>query len=281
MVRQFAAEPNSKGCDTSAAVSRSPLSIPMQTTLSCLSTCLLLLVTAPLSRAASTLVSGSATMYLDAAAWATVAGGVNSPGFEALILDEFFNQAAANARTGTQILNDEVEASPSYSSLILGLNGPSVSNLSGRATQATTFSYDPLSPTTHTGVIGLGGVTRWDVNPLLGGGNLVFGDFTLKYDANRLLVGGTGWVLTNNVFPAGAAFDLFNIVLNATSTSFSISGDMGVSYEVANFLFATPSDQGKDVGNFSFTATATPEPSRALLMMAGIAGAGLRRRRRC
>ncbi|MFZ4767527.1 MAG: PEP-CTERM sorting domain-containing protein [Roseimicrobium sp.] len=232
------------------------------------------------SHAAFTLASGGATIDYHAAAWATVAGGANSAGFEALILDEYFNQAGVTSRTNTQILNDEVQANPPYTGQLYQMNGTSVSNLAGRTNQATTFSYNVGTPTAHTGVIGLGGMTRWDVNPLLGGGNILFGDFTLQYDANRLLVGGSGWALTGNVSPASVVFDLLNVVINATDTSFDISGDLGVSYEVANFLFATPTDQGKDVGNFSFSATAVPEPSRVLLLLAGLGGVGWSRRRR-
>jgi hypothetical protein len=234
----------------------------------------------PVSHGASTLVSGGATIDYDSAAWATVAGGLNSPGFEALIIDEFFDQAAVTSRTSAQILADEVQASPSYTGQFYNLNGSSVTNLAGRTNQATTFSYDSGTPTAHTGVIGISGITRWDVNPILGGGNLLFGDFTLKYDSNRLLVGGSGWALTSNVIPSAVVFDLFNVVLNATDTSFDISGDLGVSYEVANFLFFTPANQGKDMGSFSFSAVAVPEPSRTLLLMGGIVGVGMRRRRR-
>jgi hypothetical protein len=46
--------------------------------------------------------------------------------------------------------------------------------------------------------IGFGGATRWDVNPLLGGGSLIVGDFGLRFSAAR--VGGVGaqegdWIL--------------------------------------------------------------------------------------
>jgi hypothetical protein len=217
--------------------------------------------------AASTLVSGGATIDYDAAAWATLAGGLNEPGFEALVLNEYFDQAGVTSRTGTQLLFDEVVANPSTLGLYHELNGPSVVNLAVRNNQPTTFSYLPGSLMSHTGVIGLGGVSRWDVNPILGGGVLGFGDFTLQYDPARLMLGGSGWSL--RVFLAGgggnAAFDLQNVVTNASSTSLAISGDLTVSPEVAIGLFDTPSDTGKDVGDFSFTAVAIPEPSSPLL----------------
>ena len=234
----------------------------------------------PPAHAVSVLVSGGATIDYDAAAWATLAGGVNADPFKALILDEFFDQAGVSSRTGTQILNDEVVANPSTTGLYHALNGASVTNLAGRTNQATTFAYNPYSLTTHTGVIGLGGITRWDVNTLLGGGHLGFGDFTLAYDPARLLVGGSGWALTVNLTGGGTAFDLINVTTNATETSLSISGDLAVSYEMANFYLATPSDQGRDIGNFSFTAAAIPEPSRALLMIVGFVCMSCRRQRK-
>ncbi len=229
-------------------------------------------------KAASTLVSGGAMIDYDAAAWATLAGGFNTDPFKALVLNEFFDKAGVTSRTGTQILFDEVVANPSTTGLFHGLNGSTVVNLAGRTNQATTFTYDALNLTSHTGVIGLGGITRWDVNPLLGGGVLGFGDFTLAYHASRVIDGRSGWALTVNLPGGATAFDLTNVTTTATDYSLSISGDMVVSPEFASLL-VTPSDYLKDIGNFSFTATAVPEPSRALTLMAGVASLGFRRRR--
>jgi hypothetical protein len=103
---------------------------------------------------------------------------------------------------------------------------------------------------------------------------LAFGDFTLRYDAARVAVGGSGWHLVGNIAPAGTLFDLVNVSTSTAGNSLSISGDLVVSFEVANFLLATPGDQGKDVGDFRFTATSTvPEPSTVALLMLG--GVGL------
>ena len=252
----------------------------MKTSTSALTLCLGLLTMSPTVHAASVLISGGATIDYDAAAWATLAGGINADPFKALILDEFFDQAGVASRNGTQILNDEVVANPSTMGLYHGLNGSSVTNLAGRTNQATTFSYDAGNLTAHTGVIGLGGITRWDVNTLLGGGQLGFGDFTLAYDPARLLVGGSGWALTVNLTGGGTAFDLINVTTNATDTSLSISGDLAVSFEMANFYLGTPGDQGRDIGNFSFSAAAIPEPSRALLMILGFVCVSCRRQRK-
>lgn len=223
---------------------------------------------------ADVLVSGQATIDFHQSAWDSLAGGASVPGFEALTLDETFDQEAAASRTGAQILADELVASPAYTGLTYALNGAQVSNLAGRTAQPTTFQFSPDNLTAHTGAIGLGGVSRWAVNPLLGGGKLVFGDFTLAYDASRQLVGGSGWNLMGNIAPAGTLFDLVNVTTSTAGNTLSISGDLVVSFEVANFLLGTPSDQGKNVGSLQFSATtAVPEPSTWALFSCGVVGA--------
>lgn len=250
----------------------------MKTTLSLLLLACAFVSTPFDAKGASTLVSGGATIDYDAAVWASLAGGANVDPFKALVLDEFFDQAGVTSRTGTQILNDEVVANPSTTGLYHAMNGPTVTNLAGRSNRATTFSYDPGNLTGHLGVIGLGGITRWDVNPLLGGGQLGFGDFTLAYSAARATDGRSGWALRVNIAPGSVAFDLLNVNTTATETFLSISGDLAVSPEFAELL-GNPLDYKRDVGDFSFSATAVPEPSRALLVMVGVCGMVARRRR--
>lgn len=219
---------------------------------------------------ADVLVSGSATIDYHKAAWDSLAGGSSVSGFEALTLDEVFDQAAAGSLTGSELSSVEQQASPSYSGLTYAMNGSTVNNLAGRYSKATDFAFDAGSLTPVTGSIGLGGVSRWAVNPLLGGGKLLFGDFTLKYDSARIALGGSGWHLAGNIPPAGVLFDLVNVGTTLGQNSFSISGDLTVSYEVANFLLATPANQGVDVGDFHFSATtAVPEPSALALMSLG------------
>ena len=58
--------------------------------------------------------------------------------------------------------------------------------------------------------------------------------------------------------PAAAAFDLLNVAIVETNTSFTISGDLGVSFEVANFLYGTPGDTLADVGTVTFTGYTAP-----------------------
>lgn len=209
---------------------------------------------------ADVVISGSGSFNFDPGAWASVAGGANVSGFEALTLDEVFDKSASSARTGAQILADEIVASPAYTGISFDLNGASVNNLPGRTAQPTTFSFGAGNPAGGTGQLGLGGVTRWSVNPLLGGGGLLFGDFTLSYDATRTQVGGSGWNLKGNIVPAGVVFDLQNVLASHVGNTLSITGDLGLSPEVATFLFGTPSDTGKNMGSFAFNGfTAVPE----------------------
>jgi hypothetical protein len=111
---------------------------------------------------------------------------------------------------------------------------------------------------------------------------LLYGDYTLQYDPTRIggIYKGTGWYLKGNIPPTAAAFDILNVNVTETPTTLTISGDLGVSYEVANFLYGTPTDQGADVGTFSFTGDLVPEPSACVLLLTALTGvAGFARRR--
>ena len=130
-------------------------------------------------------------------------------------------------------------------------------------------------------IIGLDGIARFTVAPPVGG-VMLYGDYTLQYDATRIggLYLGTGWYLQGNIPPSAAAFDILNVNVVETPTSLSVSGDLGVSYEVANFLYSTPTDQGANVGSFAFTAQVVPEPSVGVLLLTAALGvAGFSRRR--
>lgn len=196
------------------------------------------------------LLAGAATIDYDKTAWDSLAAGFGL-GLPVLTLDEFFNAGAASSRTLAQLIGDEIQANPSYVHQHYPMNPAAVTNLSGRTNKPTTFAYSPGSPESHIGAIGLGGVARFAT--ALGG--ILYGDFTLQYDATRQLVGGSGWYLKGNIPPAGAVFDLTDVNVVEGGGLLSINGDLTVSYEIANFLYATPADTGKDVGNFSFNAS--------------------------
>jgi len=194
-------------------------------------------------------VAGKAVINYSQSAWESLASGFATP--PVLTLSAFFNQAQANNLAQSNLLQD-VQTGYSYSNQIYAMNGETVTNLPTRYTQPTTFLYPRGNLTNHVGSIGLGGVARFAV---LGGayGNLLYGDYTLQYSTNRFARGGSGWYLYANIPPAAAAFDLANVSIAETTNSFVISGNLGVSWEVANLLYSTPSDAGVIVGTFKFT----------------------------
>jgi hypothetical protein len=218
-------------------------------------------------------VNGSATIDYDKAAWDVLAANYGLPQ-PTLTLAAFFNQAQANALTYQQILSElQTNPPPIYTNQIYAMNGATVTNLPARTTQPTTFAYTPGQLTNHTGRIGLGGIARFKVSDPPGGGNsgnLLYGDFTLQYTNARIALGGSGWYLRGNIPPATAAFDLLNVVTVETNNSLAISGDLGVSYEVANLLYSTPADALRVVGNFTFTgAIFNPVPAISRVALSG------------
>lgn len=204
--------------------------------------------------------AGKAVINYNQTAWESLASGFATP--PVLTLSGFFDQAQANVLNQGQLLTN-VQASYSYSNQIYAMNGPTVSNLPTRYTQPTTFAYPRGSLTNETGSVGLGGVARFAV---LGGaaGSLLYGDYTLQYDTSRLALGGSGWYLYDNIPPAAAAFDLINVSVTETTNLFTISADLGVSFEVANFLYYTPGDTLADVGTFTFTGYTVPFTTPAI-----------------
>ena len=198
------------------------------------------------------LISGSATINYDQTAWNALASGLKA-GQPVLTLSAFFDQAGAAALNSDQVLTNR-QTSPSYTNEIYALNGSTVTNLSGRTTQPTTFSFTPGNLAGATGSIGLGGVARFAVSPAAGGGALLFGDYTLQYDASRIASGGSGWYLQGNIPPAGAVFDLLDALVGLTNDILSITGELGVSPEVAYALYNTPMDALAVVGSFNFSA---------------------------
>jgi hypothetical protein len=206
--------------------------------------------------AAATLVSGGAVIDYDAAAWSGLAAATGYPQ-PVLTLDAFFNQAEAAVATHDELLQ-AAKPGASYRGQTYTLNAASVTNLAQRSAQPTTFAWEPGNLAGHTGAVGLGGVTRFTVS---GGGVLLFGDFTLLYSSARIARGGSGWFLKGNITPAAPAFDLLDPVVVETANGFTISADLGVSFEVANFLFATPADALRVVGRFRFTGSSVAVPA--------------------
>lgn len=205
------------------------------------------------SLGADRMVSGSATIDYTSSAWESLAAdlGVPKPSH---VLEAFFDQDACNARTLSALMSDPGD-NVSFSPQIYGMNGAVVQNLEERTTQPTTFVFTSGKAQEHTGRIGFGGASRFAFS---GGGRLLFGDFTLQYDTSRLFAGGTGWYIQANIPPVAPLFDLLDVTVADTAGSLSIEGELGLSFEVANFLYFTPADTLRRMGHFRFKGTTAP-----------------------
>ncbi|MBL9173617.1 MAG: hypothetical protein JNL10_08790 [Verrucomicrobiales bacterium] len=207
---------------------------------------------------AASFSEGSAVVDWDRAAWDALAGdiGLARP---VLTLNAFFDQDAVSVRNYSQILRDP-PTNAIYTGQVYGMNGPVVSNLEGRTSQPTTFTFEPGNPEGHSGVIGLAGISRFGVS---GGGSLLYGDYTLQFDTARQARGGSGWYLKGNIPPVAPAFDLLQVHLQENGDLFQLDADLAVTFEIANFLYATPSDALRDVGDFHFTARVATNPGNS------------------
>jgi hypothetical protein len=190
-----------------------------------------------------------------------------------------FNQANSNTLTSAQVESGLAGDVTSFTGLQFGVNTGAPASPSGRAIQNTTMTYDVSNITgTLAGQVGLGGVDRW---LYLGSSNFLMGDYSLEYDAARATGAKSGWFIENHYTFGMIAFDLANVTTTTSGDHFSLSGDLFVAPEFA-FNFGAFSDgslvAGTDYGNFSFTTA--PEPSRALLGLAGLTGVMIRRRRK-
>ena len=162
----------------------------------------------------------------------------------------------------------------------------------------TSATYDTANPAgTYAGTVELSGFLTF----LFGNGQtLELGDFSLAFDASRagtLNGQASGFILRNNRGSAGpsVAFDVQNPpTVLANTTSFSFTGGLLASPELAQFLspFAQPNYAGTNLGSINVTATAQPAGTviplppavyPAAVLLAGMAAAQtyLARRRRC
>jgi uncharacterized protein (TIGR03382 family) len=186
-------------------------------------------------------------------------------GFLGLTNINSFGQTVSNTRTAAQIQAD-AGTSTSWTGIGYGINPTTpLTDPTGRDLQETNFTYNPANLTgTAAGAIGIGGTTRWDIDPFLGGGVFILGDFTARYDAAR--AGGiySGWYLTNHFSFPSVAFDLANVSTNVLGDGFTLTGDLYVKTgEPLNAFFGFPGET--DYGNFSLSASTIPEPSSAML----------------
>ena len=155
----------------------------------------------------------------------------------------------------------------SFTFAVFGSSVPTPpAGLPGRFPKASTFDYTG-DPTTGTGVIGLAGAHVADGSF---NGELIFGDYDLRYDASRVgnAAGGSGWFLTNNISFSSESWDLTNVATTIIDgNNFSLSGDVALTAATGGFLGGAA---GTDIGDFSFTATVVPIPAAAWLLGTGL-----------
>ena len=201
------------------------------------------LAAAPLN--AASFSEGFAVVDWDRNAWDALAG--TSVWRGPVLTLNAFDQDAVSVRNYSQILRDP-PSNAIYTGQVYGMNGPVVSNLEGRTSQPTTFylrTWKPRTTRRHRacGHFPLRGQRRW-VTP--------FGDHT-PVRRRPPGAGGSGWYLKGNI-PRGSRLDLRQVHIQENGDVFQLDADLAVTFEIANFLYATPSDALRDVGDFHFTA---------------------------
>jgi len=232
------------------------------------------------STLASTIQGGQFTINFDRNALAGAFTHNNDASRPSFYVEEHFGPAESAIRTGAQLLTDHIVPGTGEipaTGLLFGVNGSSVTNLSGRNHQPTNFSFDPADISgTASGSIGLEGAIRYRLNVPFTvspsgeeeGNRVVSGDYTLEYDANRVSSMHSGWHLTNFYSFSSDTFDLDNVLVNLTGHSLSLSGDITLASGFGH-LGGQP---GSVVGDFSFQTTVVPIPAAIWLFGAGLAG---------
>ena len=213
----------------------------------------------PIAASATTLTAGQATIAFDLATWATFGLTLNN-----------FTGADGNALpvgpvAGEDLLDTSLDGFANPQTYTLNPPGVDVTPDPRRSAPPTSFTYDASSVATllasASGNISLAGVSRWTVDPDLGGGQLVFGDFSLAYNGSA-----SRWELTNNIdFPVvvfwlGSAQETVG-----PGDDFSVSGDL-IGAPLLSALL--PGAVGQDFGTFTFTTV--PEPSTTAMLTLGI-----------
>ena len=208
-----------------------------------------------------------------------------------------FDESLSNAATPFSDVNAVFKGTQSYADVIAGvgadsfdnvngsqktvtfsINGATPANITGRPNNAaTTLDYNASNllgswtPGTDIGAflsggeqIGIQSMTRWST----GLGNVLLGEFAVRYAPGRIDATRSGLVLVSNIDFANAAYaDLANVNIVATEGSLGITGDLLYSDGFA-LLSGDPSDVGVKFGTFQINAiTAVPEPSSVLLSL--------------
>lgn len=185
-----------------------------------------------------------------------------------LILDRLYGTAVSTVTANdvaASIGGDAVWLPPSgLVTLDTLINGPAIDNQpTGRSRQVTELDVDFSNVLATWGggeQVGIDAVVRTNVDPGFGGGFLVLGDFSLVNQA------GTLTLLNNFQFPADA-FTIGNPVFQEVAEGFTLGGDLLVGNSLS-LLTSGVVAAGTDVGSFSMTVSAVPEPSSLLLLVA-------------
>jgi hypothetical protein len=195
---------------------------------------------------------GQATIRFDLAAWSSFG----------LTPNNFIGAEGNGLTVGPTAEATDLLDVPAEDGLVLDapqvyvLNGPGTvyGDTSRRTANPTSFSY--LAPdadtlvATATGEISLAGVSRWTVDPELGGGQLLFGDYNLIYNSATAT-----WELVNHIdFPL-TTFTLGNAqVTTGPGNAFTVTGDL-IGSVALNILLSGA--LGVDLGDFEFQGSCT------------------------
>jgi len=230
-------------------------------------------VSLPRGGEATTLAGGHATITFDVGVWAafglTPNAWIGSAG----------NPLPVGPDTGPDLLDTAGE--PFANPQIYPVNpvGVDVTPDPRRSAPPTSFTYAATDVATlhatASGNIALAGVSRWTVAPDLGGGQLLFGDYALAWNAAS-----GRWELSNYIdFPVVTFWIGNPDETTGPGDDFSVSGDL-IGSPFLNILLSGA--LGQDFGDFEFATV--PEPSAAACPVAVLALAGIaamRRRSAC
>ena len=209
---------------------------------------------------AASLTKGRATVRFHLPVWAEFGLTPNS------WIGPAGNDLPVGPSAGEDLLDTEGEGFANPQLYPLNPPGRQLTPDPRRTAPATSFVYDPTSPATlratANGNIALAGVSRWTVDPDLGGGQLLFGDYALAWNAAD-----GRWELSNYIdFPVATFWIGDPVETTGPGNAFSVSGDL-IGSPYLNILL--DGALGHDFGDFEFEATAVPEPARVLSLLAG------------